>query len=416
MKKISTLFIAIVMVCFDLNAQFVCTSAQSISPGTHTICDINGGQIPPVPNCADNYGLATGARWFLYQATVDGLATVTSDLPSNSNLDTRLLVFTGTCSNLICHEGNDDIDGPTIKTSEVSFPVSTGTNYYITWDNSYTTAPSPNDCIDFTVTETVVDCSTATLPINEDFDDFNFYTACYTTESVDANNTDFEQEFFDWNGDSTDEDYVTNGSTSTIAKNDWLFSGPINLVSGNEYTVDFKYNGANGSFAANENLDVYFMDGLSSGSNVLTTLYSETGITRNGTVGEAETMAYMQSVSYTSTVTGTYYLAFNGTSAANTGSLLIFEFSVTEQVLNNAEFSLDSIKYAFNYNTNNLIIKSSNVPLNHIEIYNILGQKVLSEKLSTTNESIDFSGYNTGLYIAKVSIQDRKKIFKFYVQ
>lgn len=407
MKKISTLFIAIVMVHFNLNAQFVCTSPQTISSGTHTITEIIGGQIPPVPNCADNFGLATGARWFLYTATVDGMASVSSDIPANGNLDTRVLVFTGTCSSLVCLEGNDDIDGPTVKTSEVFFPVSNGVSYYITWDNTYSTSG-----FDFTLTETAVSCPTGTFPINEDFDDFNFFTACYTTESVDANNTDFEQEFIDWDGDSTDEDYVTNGSTSNIAKDDWLFSGAINLVSGYEYTVDFKYNGANGTFAANENLDVYFVDDTSSGANVLTSLFSETGITRNGNITEAETMAYTQSVSYTSTATGTYYLAFNGTSAANTGSLLLFEFSITEDTLGSEEFTANSIRSNYNSETDMITLNSEIAPFTKLEVFNILGQNVLNKRLYTRSEQTSLANLVDGIYIVKILTTKGSKTIK----
>ncbi len=319
MKNLSTLIVGLLFVNFSLNSQNICPTAVTITSETTSISSIVPGGPPPVPNCADNFGSANGAAWFRYQATVDGLATVSSDLPINGNTDTRLTVYTGTCGSLICIEGNDDIDGPTIKTSKASFPVSSSTFYYIVWDNSYSSSG-----FDFTLTETAVDCSSISLPINEDFDNFNSYVACLKTETADANNTDFELRFFDWNGDGTDEDYVSNGSTSTIAKDDWLFSTPINLVTGHEYNITFKYNGADGSNPANEDLDVYFMDSASSEANSLTTLplFSATGIVKNGTNQQAESMATSQSIIFTSTATGSYYLAFNGTSEENTGSLI----------------------------------------------------------------------------------------------
>lgn len=411
MKKIFTLTIAIVLVNFSLKAQFTCNAAQTITPGTHSVGVIAGGQIPPIPNCADNYGSATGARWYMYQASVDGLATVSSNLPANNNADTRLLVFTGTCSALVCHEGNDDIDGPTIKTSEVSFSVSNGTNYYISWDNTYNPP-----AFDFTLTETAVSCPSETFPINEDFDNFNSFVACLTTETVDANNTDFEQSFFDWDGDGNDEDYVTNGSTSTIAKDDWLFSTPVNLITGNEYTINFKYNGANGTFNANENLDVYFIDSPSASGTVLTNLFSDTGITRNGAIQEAETMAFSQSVTYTSTVTGTYYLAFNGSSAANTGSLLLFDYSISEQSLGVENPSNSSIRIIFNSETDILTLTSTYLAFSKLEVYNILGQTVFNKELTSQNENITLSELVDGIYVIKAYSNDKVKTIKVLKQ
>ncbi len=400
MKKLSTLIIGLLFVNFSINSQNICQTAVTITPGTTTVSSISIGGPPPNPNCAENFGLANGAAWYLYQATVDGLATVSSDLPINGNTDTRLTVYTGTCGvgTLTCIEGNDDIDGPTIKTSEASFPVSNGTFYYIVWDNSYSSSG-----FDFTLTETAIDCSLITLPINEDFDNFDTFVACLRTETVDANTTKFEQRLFDWDGDGTDEDYASNGSTSTIAKNDWLFSTPIDLLSGHEYTITFKYNGADGTNSANENLDVHFLDGPSSGASSLTTLFSTTGIVKNGTNQQAETMATTQSIDYTSTATGTYYLAFNGTSAANTGSLLLFEYSVTDNTLGVSDFKLKGVTNSFDQVTDILTMKSKNLPLDNVEIYDIIGQKILSKKLSNKVENINLSDLLDGIYIIQVS-------------
>ena len=398
MKKLSTLIIGLLFVNFSLNSQNICPTAVTINAGTNTVSSIAPGGPPPVPNCADNFGFANGAAWFRYQASVDGLATVSSQLAINGNTDTRVTVYAGTCGSLICLEGNDDIDGPTIKTSKASFPVSNGTFYYIVWDNSYSSSG-----FEFSLSETTVSCSSLSLPINEDFDDYNTFVACIKTETMDANNTAFEQRFFDWDGDGTDEDYASNGSTSTIAKNDWLFSTPIDLVTGHEYTITFKYNGANGTYSPNENLDVYILDGPSSSATSLTNLFSTTGIVKNGTNSQAESMATSQSIDYTSTGTGEYYLAFNGTSAENTGSLLLFEYSVTGNTLGVSDFKLDGVTNSFDKVTDVLTIKSKNLTLDNIEIYDILGQKIIAKQLSNKVENLNLSELYDGIYIIRIS-------------
>ena len=248
----------------------------------------------------------------------------------------------------------------------------------------------------FSLTETAVNCSSVTLPVIEDFDDFNSFTACLRTESADANLATFEI--------NTDTDYVENGSNSTIAKDDWLFSTPINLITGHEYTITFKYNGAdgNGDFA-NESLEVLFKDGASSIANTLTSLFTDPTIPSNGSLEQAESMATNQSIDYTSTATGTYYLAFNGTSPANTGSLLLFEYSITDITLGVNDFNLEGLTKAYNKQTDVLTLSSSSLVLDGLEIYNILGQEVYNKSLSKQVELIDLSGLFDGIYIVRVS-------------
>ena len=408
MKNLSTLFAVLFLFSFNINAQNTqCIDAQLISGSeTISVSSFMSGQYPPNSYCTSSSGSPWGARWYLYQPSVDGLATVTSDLISNSNVDTRVTVYSGDCANLTCLYGNDDIDGVNNKFSEVSFPVSIGSSYYIVWDNANYGPPSAHPAFDFSLTETAVDCSAISLPINEDFDSFNSFTACLSTENADSNFANFEQRSVDWDGDGTDENYAENGSTSNVAKNDWLFSTPINLVAGHQYNINFKYNGADGTFSANENLDVMFMDGKSSGSTTLTTLFSATGIVKNGTNQQTESMATSQSIDYTSTSTGTYYLAFNATSPPNTGSLLLFEYSVVDNTLDINEFELAGLSKSFDASSDVLTIKSNNSAINGIEIYDILGQKIIEKPLSQVVENVNLSDINDGIYIIKISLPE----------
>lgn len=267
MKNLTTIIVGLLLISLNLNAQNSCASALSITPGTHTVSDIFGGQVPPTTDCGPNFGAAWGARWFLYQASMEGLATVTSDLTGNGSIDTRLVIYNypGDCgppATLTCLAANDDIDGVDNQFSEVNFPVISGSSYYIVWDNTWYSPGDPIPPFQFSLTETAINCASVALPIVEDFDDFNSFTACLRTESADANLATFEID--------TMRDYVENGSNSTVAKNDWLFSTPINLLTGHEYTISFKYNGAdgNGDFA-NESLEVLFKDGATSTSSTL---------------------------------------------------------------------------------------------------------------------------------------------------
>ncbi|RLJ61994.1 putative secreted protein (Por secretion system target) [Lacinutrix venerupis] len=82
--------------------------------------------------------------------------------------------------------------------------------------------------------------------------------------------------------------------------------------------------------------------------------------------------------------------------------------------LSTEEFELNnSISHFFNTDTNNLTLTSSTLPFSSVELYSILGQQVLSKKLSQTNESLNLSHLNDGIYIAKVSIEGKTETIKF---
>ena len=73
----------------------------------------------------------------------------------------------------------------------------------------------------------------------------------------------------------------------------------------------------------------------------------------------------------------------------------------------------DNLFNNFNhYITNNNLVMSASSSLENIQLYNLLGQEVFSKSLSNTNETINISSLDTGIYIAKVSIQGKSKSFK----
>ena len=73
----------------------------------------------------------------------------------------------------------------------------------------------------------------------------------------------------------------------------------------------------------------------------------------------------------------------------------------------------DNLFNNFNhYITNNNLVMSASSSLENIQLYNLLGQEVFSKRLSNTNETINIASLDTGIYIAKVSIQGKSKSFK----
>jgi hypothetical protein len=86
------------------------------------------------------------------------------------------------------------------------------------------------------------------------------------------------------------------------------------------------------------------------------------------------------------------------------------------QTLSVDDLSPNTFTHSFNSTTDQLILESSSLPMSSIELYNILGQRVINQSLSQTNEIIDMSGLTDGIYLAKVSIQGQSRSLKILKQ
>lgn len=163
MKKL-LLFTSLILGSWGASAQTSCATATAITTnGTFTAPAITGTYAANCYNDTETTddGATPGpiyGTWFAYTPTANGLATFSSNLATNvaplSN-DTRVSVFTGTCSNLVCYAGNDDVSAANYKSS-VTFPVAAGTTYYIQWDNFWNAAG-----FQFTVNLTPISCMPA---------------------------------------------------------------------------------------------------------------------------------------------------------------------------------------------------------------------------------------------------------------
>lgn len=110
------------------------------------------------------------------------------------------------------------------------------------------------------------------------------------------------------------------------------------------------------------------------------------------------------------------YIAFRHYNTFDQNSVLIDNVSVSSMALSLDEFELNRIKYFYNQGTKNLNIKSQ-VILNDLRVYNILGQEAMRSSLNSTNTDVNLSELNSGVYIAKVSAADgASKTFKLLIQ
>ena len=135
MKK--TLLIILLFIFQQNQAQDTCLTAVPITAGYYTVDAINGTDVPS-PICAENGTGATAGEWYSYTPTQNYTITISTELEINLNKDTRIHIYSGTCSSLTCIAGDDDAGSiGTGYLSIVNFNVAAGTTYIIAFDNRW---------------------------------------------------------------------------------------------------------------------------------------------------------------------------------------------------------------------------------------------------------------------------------------
>ncbi|TAF08547.1 MAG: T9SS C-terminal target domain-containing protein [Flavobacteriia bacterium] len=174
-----------------LLAQDNCATALPItSAGTFTISTINGTELPQTICTYTNPTTNPAAEWYAYTPTSNFTVTVSSDLPENICKDTRLRIYSGSCTALTCVVADDDSGTITCTTnnsswlSRATFNAIAGTTYYIVWDNRWASAgfnfqiseipAGYNPC----ASATAITAGTTTVNA---IDQTNINTACSTT-------------------------------------------------------------------------------------------------------------------------------------------------------------------------------------------------------------------------------------------
>lgn len=176
--------------------QATCASAVTVAVGSTTTAPAytNETGTPPTSLCGLSNGAGAKGKWYKFTAAQSINMTVSTVLPQNNNVDTRLIVYSGDCSNLVCVGANDDFNGG--YTSQVTFAATSGTTYIIAFDNRYSSAG-----FDFTVME-------AAPPAPD--------RLSFTTQAVPGITGGYNNCVVDMNGDFLD-DIVSAISTTQLA-------------------------------------------------------------------------------------------------------------------------------------------------------------------------------------------------------
>jgi hypothetical protein len=93
------------------------------------------------------------------------------------------------------------------------------------------------------------------------------------------------------------------------------------------------------------------------------------------------------------------------------GFAYIDNFRTNDEPLSTEDF--DSLNFNYFVDAQNILNLNANEALSQVKLYNMLGQEVMSKNLSNQNEAVDINALNTGVYLAKVQINNAVETFKF---
>jgi hypothetical protein len=132
MKYLLFSFLLILKLAQPLAQGSTCVNATNVNPGNFTALAITGTGASQID--------AVGANWYKFMPSTDGNLSINS---CGGGSDTRLWIWSGSCSNLTLIGSNDDFNG-CISSGSNSFAsrvdnliLTAGSTYFFEWDNAW---------------------------------------------------------------------------------------------------------------------------------------------------------------------------------------------------------------------------------------------------------------------------------------
>lgn len=104
------------------------------------------------------------------------------------------------------------------------------------------------------------------------------------------------------------------------------------------------------------------------------------------------------------------YLTFRHYDTSDENSVLLDDVVVDGTLLSVGEQNFSGFQYFVD--SNSQLQLSANNAMSQVDLYNVLGQQVLSQKLNSTTASVSMAALTSGVYIATVTIDGQNKSFK----
>jgi hypothetical protein len=341
----------------ELTSQQVINN-YNITPGYST-----SGQL--TESNYNGFGTFLTAPNLWYSFTGSGSAqTVTLDL-CGSSYDSSVLVYTGTSGNLTLVAANDDACGTLGTRSQVSFESNGTTTYYITVAGYNANVGA------FTMNVT---CAAVTPPAVANQD-------CATALNVQVDGLD----------NNSDNSFGTVSSTQ-----------PSCDLFGSIQDVWF-------SFQAPASGNVTCLVTPTTMTSLNFNLYSGTCAALTALTGTCNSnLTVATSEVLTGLTPGETYFVQVWSNSAEQGT---FTLRLSDDSLGNSSFDNANFSYYPNPVKNTLNL-SYNQEISNIEVFNFLGQKVISNVINANAAQIDMSNLSKGAYMVKVTSNNQLKTIK----
>jgi len=199
---------------------------------------------------------------------------------------------------------------------------------------------------------------------------------------------------------------------SNIAMDEWLFTAPLMLTTGNRYGLNFFYKSSNTGSPTTEKMEILAGPYRDPSSMTLGQVFDNTSITN---------LEYISgNGSFVPTATGVYYFAFHGYSDANQYRLFVDDLTVAASPLTGIENmpSNQNILVYPNPCKGELNIHLNNIPGDNttLEIIYLTGKSVYSQPVRHQDSKLMLSSLRSGIYLLKISSEGNLQSQRFIIE
>jgi hypothetical protein len=117
-------------------------------------------------------------------------------------------------------------------------------------------------------------------------------------------------------------------------------------------------------------------------------------------------------------VRGSYLMCYSedGTAKFESDIALMYDLSCTEPITSLSDIIKQNLTFSLSSSVLKVYSANNSAPIESVEIYNVLGNKVLEEKVNSLQEYItNIAFLERGLYLLKVSGNGQNNVFKFII-
>lgn len=117
-------------------------------------------------------------------------------------------------------------------------------------------------------------------------------------------------------------------------------------------------------------------------------------------------------------VRGSYLLCYSedGIPKYQSDIALMYDLSCTEPITSVTNILKQNLKFSFSSSVLRVYSPNNSAPIESVEIYNVLGNKVMEEKVNSLHEYVTNSAFlESGLYLLKISCNQQTHVFKFVI-